>query len=286
MSEFKAAWFSCIYKDLLYKIQSQGIVHTNERTGVRVKTLPGAYAFQVDLDHGVPIAGDRKLFPHIAAAENAWQLLGTKDATFISKYAKIWDKFTDTSGKIECAYGYRWLIHFDRNQLGRAMRTLRKDPSNRQIYISAWDPRRDGLGDPDQPKNIPCPVGFSLNVVKDKLNCSVFMRSSDVYVGLPYDVMTYAFMIDAISLEIGYRPGKLSFMLANAHIYEPQWEAMDKSISGDVVHSNWIDPDLQFPLWNVDELKDNPDLYVKQVKRMWQRIEYRQTWDPKPEVVE
>ena len=276
--------FANIYEDLLRLVRSQAVTETNQRTGVKIKALRGAYAFKIDLSHGLPIAGDRKIFPHVAAAENAWQILGTDDTKFISKHWKIWDKFADDNGRVEAAYGHRWKTHFGRDQLRSALSALKSDPSNRQVFISAWDPGFDGLGDPGQPPNIPCHTGFALNIVAKQLHCSVFMRSSDVYVGLPYDVMTYAYLMDAISTTLGKGLGTLSFMLAHAHCYEPQWQDMEASLYIKEA-KHWHEPQLQFPMWTVHEIHDDPEGYVKFVKRQWQRTEDRPKWDPKPEVV-
>lgn len=270
--------FNYHYNKLVNDIMDNGVTETNARTNTEILMLKTPASFQVDVGDHLPVAGNRKYYPHIAAAEVAWQLMGTKDPTFILRWApKLWSKFLNDEGLLETAYGYRWIEHFGRNQLALAVKELRENPTNRQLYISAWDPAVDGLGGP-QPKNIPCPVGFSLTRVDDRLNLSVFIRSSDVYVGLPYDVMGYALMMDAISASLGIKNGSLHVTLAHPHIYEPHWEHVKQDV---VAHG--VEPTL--PGWTLDMILEAPNEYVKTVRRLANR-QVRPNWDPMPEVIE
>jgi thymidylate synthase len=264
----------------------------NARTGVGVRTVPGGVSLKLDLSSGdLPVPDNRRYYPHVAAAELAWQTLGTMDASFIMRHApKMWGKFLDdrpprdtndnaltgedwasdnASGPtIETAYGYRWRTAFGRDQLGLALRALASDRTSRQVYVSAWDPSRDGLGQPG-PKNIPCPVGFAVNVVGDEVHLSVFLRSSDLYVGLPYDVMAYALLADAFSASLGVRPGTLHVTLANAHIYEPHWAMAHDDLEGQVGPTSKLRFDrgqMEMPCWPLTMIRSDPDRYVGLVK--------------------
>ncbi|MEE8608973.1 MAG: thymidylate synthase [Nitrospiraceae bacterium] len=266
------------YHTLLCELQ-HGVEETNARTGVAIKMVKGGHSFALDLNSGrLPVAGNRKYYPHIAAAEVAWQFMGTQDPTWITEKApKIWGAFIE-SGILETAYGYRWRKHFGRDQLTLAMQELLENPTNRQLYISAWDPSEDGLGGP-QPKNVPCPVGFSLTRTGDDLHLSVFIRSSDVFVGLPYDVMGYALTLDAIAASCGLIPSLLHITLAHAHTYEPHFEDLEICLRAD-----WISDEPILPAWSVQEIEKNPDGYVSHVKRLSNRVLWND-WDPKPELV-
>jgi thymidylate synthase len=269
------------YADLLTELVKAPI-ETNARTGVRIRAIPGGTSFKVDLDR-LPVAGNRKMFPHVAAAEVAWQFMGTKDPAFILKKApKLWQHFVE-DGELKTAYGYRWRSHFDRDQLALAIKQLANNPTNRQLYISAWDPAMDGLGEPNQPKNIPCPVGFSLTAFEGKLHCSMFLRSSDAFVGLPYDVMAYSLTVDAIAQSAGLEPGTLHVTMAHAHLYEPHWQMAQDCLreSG----WDWYGGELpRMPMWDVDMILRQPDVYVDRVKAL-STGKVRSDYAPLPDLV-
>lgn len=267
------------YRELLISCVHGGTQEINSRTGVLIRMVEGGYSFKLDLSDGkLPVAGNRRYWPHLAAAETAWQFMGTQDPTWIlSQAPKIWQDFVE-EGKLKTAYGYRWREHFGRDQLELAMEELQNNPTNRQLFISAWDPAADGLGGP-QPKNIPCPLGFSLTRTGDKVHCSVFIRSSDIFVGLPYDVMGYSLTLAAIAKSVGCVPGTLHVTLAHPHVYEPHFEAIYTCI-GRLHHWETEEPEL--PLWSVEQIAAHPDTYVENVRH---RPFPRHRWNPMPELV-
>lgn len=300
--------FHGAYRSLLTRLYHAN-VETNARTRTKIKVLPGSQFFQLDLSNGrLPVAGNRAYWPHIAAAETAWQVLGTQDPTFIMSFApKLWEKFIE-DGQLKTAYGWRWRNAFGRDQIDLALLALRTDPSNRQVWVQAWDPRSDGLGEPNQPKNIPCPLGFSLNIIGGRLHMSVFIRSSDVFVGLPYDVMGYALTMDILAACLQVKLGMLSFTLAHAHIYEPHFEALEVCLFGNeriergehyrVSQRLKVDKDKigtlgawatdvepNLPCWDWSMVANNPEGYVQQVMLQAKRVN-RNQWHPCPEVVE
>lgn len=311
----QAKSFHEAYRGLLSELMNHGVTEVNERTKTEIKMLQGAHSFKLDLSDGrLPVAGNRRYYPHVAAAETAWQFMGTKDPKFIlGKAPKLWSKFledeevtedrgngpvTFTKKVLKTAYGYRWRHAFGRDQLELAVHELKTNPTNRQLFISAWDPRSDGLGGL-QPKNIPCPVGFTVSRFGNDLHMAVFIRSSDVFVGLPYDVMGYALTADAIAATTGLRPKSLHFTLAHAHLYKPHWNATRACLTADWNAGEWreaqefakasttwadnVQPNL--PGWDIQAILDNPDGYVSIVKALAGRTN-QNSWDPMPEVIE
>ena len=304
------------YRGLLSEIMNQGVTEENARTATKIKMLQGGHSFKLDLTDGrLPIAGNRRYYPHVAAAETAWQFMGTKDPEFIvGKAPRLWSKFLEyeeqydqtghPTGKIavlKTAYGWRWREAFGRDQLALALNELKNNPTNRQLFISAWDPRSDGLGGP-QPKNIPCPVGFTVSRFQDDLHMSVFVRSSDVFVGLPYDVMAYSLTADAIAATVGLRPASLHVTLAHPHLYEPHWSAVNACLKGKEhvacidlendpekykgASTTWasnVSPNL--PGWSIPMIEDDPEAYLDVVKQLTRRTR-QNSWDPMPEVIE
>jgi len=186
------------YQELLFKAM-KGNEHVNNRTKVKVRALPN-YLVSFDLEDKVPMPGTRRIFPHVAAVELAWTLSGEKKIEWISKYTKMWDLFAE-DGEIKAAYGYRWRRGFGRDQLFTAIEALKEDPSDRQIVVMAWDNSKDGLGN-RHALNVPCPIGFIINIINGKLNMLVMLRSSDIVMGLPYDILNYSFLLDSISATL------------------------------------------------------------------------------------
>lgn len=305
------------YRDLLTEVLDYGVIEENARTATKIKMAQGGYSFKLDLTDGkLPVAGNRRYYPHIAAAETAWQLMGTKDPEFIlGKAPRLWSKFLETEAVeqdngngngpigvekqvLKTAYGYRWRKAFGRDQIALACNELTNNPTNRQLFVSAWDPRSDGLGGP-QPKNIPCPVGFTVSRFQDDLHMSVFIRSSDIFVGLPYDVMAYSFTADAIAATVGLRPASLHVTLAHPHLYEPHWNATKACLTGDWSAGEWrkakefdkasttwasdVSPSL--PGWNIQMIEGDPEAYLDVVKQLTRRTR-QNSWDPCPEVIE
>lgn len=268
------------YMALLDELLHRGTTETNARTGVDVRMLEGGWSFKLDLSSGrLPVPGNRRYWPKVAAAETAWQFMGTKDPSWImSKAPKIWGHFIE-DGELKTAYGYRWRKHFGRDQLLSAVSELQANPTNRQLYVSAWDPAVDGLGG-EQPKNVPCPVGFSLTTSDGRLHCSMFLRSSDVFVGLPYDVMGYALTTDALARTVGLVPGALHVTLAHPHYYMTHDQYVRDSMPSERKWLENVEPSL--PGWSVDEVLYAPDSYVQALARQRTR---RHDWSPLPELV-
>lgn len=270
-----------------------GAIETNARTGVQVKVGRGGTSFRVDLSDGLlPTVGRRKTFPKSAAAEVAWYLQGTQDATFIRKYAPLWDKFVeliDIKGGlfmedravegVKAAYGYRWRRHFGRDQVGLAVEALRKDPSDRRCYVSAWDPAEDGLGAVGQ-RNVPCPAAFTFSMLGNELHSSIALRSSDVFVGLPYDVMGHALLMDAVARELGATPGVMHVTLAHAHLYESHWD-----MAGEMLRQEPVVPEMRLPCFTLSRIEADPDDYVLAYAEEAKRHEWP-AYNPRPEVIE
>lgn len=253
----------------------------NERTGVMVKVLGSGCSFVLDLSDGIlPTMGLRKAYPYVAGAELAWFLSGEKDITWLNKYApRIWSKFTEEgTTEVANAYGYRWRTHFYRDQIALAVKALQSNPSDRRVYIAAWDPGLDGLGRTS--KNVPCPVGFSVYVLGARVHMSVFLRSLDVFVGLPYDVMDFSLLLKAFADELDLNPGTLRTTAAHAHLYEPHWEMAEMCLT-----QTPVVPQFEMPSLKVLRIPVYKDEYVEQLKAEAAKYQWPK-YNPRPEVVE
>ena len=251
-----------VYKNLLYKFKlpdsSKVIKMVNKRTNTVVTSLKSPQLLVFDASGPLVVFENRRYWPQVAAAECAWQFTGAKDAKFINKWApKVWSKFMNKSGHVDSAYGYRMINTFGFNQIEMAIAMLKADDTSRQVWVQVWEPLNDM--NLNKKPNVPCVLGFKLSIHNYKLNIHVVMRSSDVVVGLPYDVMCYHMTLKAIAAAIrGVEPAVLSFTLLDAHYYEPQQEIID--------HDEWIKnpiTELILPNLTPKMIAADPDFYVE-----------------------
>lgn len=272
--------FPVVYRRLLWELLSAAAyTEVNERTGASISALRSPAHFNLELsDRMLPLCGVRRMFPKTAAAEVAWFLLGTKDASFIREYAPIWDKFLEEDGTVAGAYGHRWREHFGRDQVTDAIKALRFNHTDRRTVVMAWDPGADGLGRPS--KNVPCPLGFTLSIADGRLNSSLLIRSSDVFVGLPYDVMGHALLMAAIAESVGNTElGTMGVTLAHPHLYHVHGQMAVDALGTDPVPSS-----IAMPRWSVEAIEDDPHGYVKSVALLSRFIVHPE-FHCKPEVV-
>ena len=295
--------FHATYNDLLFiligeaglepiapQTLKQAAIEINERTSEEVAVYNGGVGFAINMSESrLPLPHCRKVFFKSVAVEVAWMLTGKKDIGFLQKYkVPFWDKFTEPgTNNIEAAYGYRWRHHFGRDQLLKAVEALRKDPSDRQVVICAWDPGSDALGSKVK-KNVPCPVMFILNIVDGQLHMTLVIRSSDMFVGLPYDIMGYALLMKLFATSLQVPLGIMHVTLAHAHIYMKHKSlvltALDNYKQSCWVREvNKIDPPM--PEITLEQALEDPDNFIEQVLKLSK--EARQTnLNLKPEVFE
>lgn len=273
--------FSAVYKTLLWRLLSgHAVTEHNERTGVNILASLCPVHFNIDLSNGfLPVCGIRKTYPRTAAAEVAWFVLGSKDISFIREYAPIWDKFVEEDGvTVAGAYGHRWREQFGRDQLAKAIEALKANPSDRRVVVMAWDASQDGLGNPS--KNVPCPIGYTLSIVNGRLNSAIILRSSDVFVGLPYDVMGHALLMQAIATSLGVKLGVMSVTLAHPHLYE-----VHEAMALEALQSETVVGCIAMPTWSIEDIEEDPHGYVLDVKEMIQDKLPQPPYFCRPEVV-
>jgi thymidylate synthase len=219
------AEFDKTYKSLLNNIMVRGIAEVNKRTGHETKALPGI-SFSTDLEKdGFPLLALRKIPIKIFIAEQIWFVSGArKPEVFLREFTKIWDDFTNPGDVVTVAYGYRWRKHFGRDQLGKLVSLLQKDPSSRHGVVVTWDPASDGLGGISK-SNIPCPYTFTVNIIGGRLNMMNVVRSNDMILGFPHDVAGFALLQLMLAQKLGVKPGIYTHIIANAHVYDIHYDA-------------------------------------------------------------
>lgn len=223
--------FDEIYKALLKDIVKKGVREINERTGHETAALPGL-SFSIDLEKdGFPLLSLRKIPTKIFIAEQIWFISGArKPEIFLRDYTRIWDDFTNPGDVVTVAYGYRWRRHFGRDQLGKLVELLKRDPSSRQAVVVTWDPSSDGLGGVNK-SNVPCPYTFTVNIIGGRLNLLNVVRSNDMILGFPHDVAGFALLQLMLAQKLGAAPGVYSHIISNAHIYDIHYSTAKKMLS-------------------------------------------------------
>lgn len=228
--------FDITYQSIIKKIMDEGIEEYNERTGKKVKALPGI-TFQIDLEKdGFPILTLRKSPFRSAIAECIWFISGKKDPTFLRTFTKMWDLFLEEDGTIAAAYGYRWRHAFGKDQLGSLIELLQKDPSSRHGVVITWDPKDDGYGGTTK-KNVPCPFTFTVNIIGGRLHLHNIIRSNDMMLGCPFDVLGFSLLACILAQKLNVQPGIYTHSISNAHIYENHYEGALELIKRSHDHS-------------------------------------------------
>jgi len=224
------ARFDEIYQSLLEDIMQRGVREVNQRTGHETAALPGL-SFSLDLERdGFPLLALRKIPAKLFIAEQIWFVSGArKPDDFLNDFTKIWNDFTNPGDVVTVAYGYRWRRHFGRDQLGKLVQLLERDPSSRHGVVVTWDPANDGLGGISR-GNVPCPYTFTVNIIGGRLNMMNVVRSNDMILGFPHDVPGFALLQLMLAQRLGVRPGVYSHIIANAHVYDTHYEAAEKLI--------------------------------------------------------
>ncbi|MBW3569007.1 thymidylate synthase [Candidatus Parcubacteria bacterium] len=222
--------FDLIYQDLLGKILNEGTREVNARTGHETAASFGLN-FSIDIEKdGFPLLTLRKIPLKLFIAEQIWFISGArKPEIFLRNFTKIWDDFTNPGDVVTVAYGYRWRRHFGRDQLGKLVELLAKDPSSRQGVVITWDPASDGLGGVSK-GNVPCPYTFVVNIICGRLHFMNVVRSNDMILGFPHDVAGFALLQVILAQKLGVKPGIYSHTIANAHIYDTHYSAAEEMI--------------------------------------------------------
>ena len=227
----------------------------NKRTGEKIYQFPRV-ATLIHKKNSIPIIGGRKVFLKSAAAEVAWYLSGIKDCQELNTFTSMWKPW-QKNNKVEAAYGYRWINYFNINQIQIAIENLIKDNSSRRIWVNTWAPKED-----TNPKmlNVPCPVGFNLNIINNKLNMQVVMRSSDLAIGLIYDTISFRLLQQIISNTLQKPIGDIEFVLLNAHLY-----ATHKPVVSTLLKDSMLNLELNLNFANnfsIDNIKNNTNKFV------------------------
>lgn len=207
------------YLDLLRTLLEQGTPKA-DRTGTGTLSLFGCQ-LRFDLRQGLPLVTTKKLHLKAIIHELLWFLRGDSHLRYLHEHGvTIWDEWADTDGELGPIYGVQWRAwpapdgrHLD--QLGQVVEQLRHDPDSRRLLVSAWN-----VADLERMRLPPCHYAFQFYVANGRLSCLFNMRSVDVFLGLPFNIASYALLTAMVAQQCDLAVGELVFCGGDTHLYQ------------------------------------------------------------------
>jgi thymidylate synthase len=206
------------YLDLLQYILDHG-VEKADRTGTGTLSVFG-YQMRFDLQQGFPILTTKKLHWKSIAYEMLWFLRGEANIRYLKEHnVSIWDEWADADGELGPVYGVQWRSWKAADgrtidQIAQVIDMIQKNPSSRRLIVSAWN-----VAEIEKMALPPCHLLFQFYVVDRKLSCLMYQRSADVFLGVPFNIASYALLTSLIAQVCGLQPGELVHTLGDTHLY-------------------------------------------------------------------
>lgn len=206
------------YLKLLQHVLDNGVTKS-DRTGTGTTSVFG-YQMRFELKEGFPLLTTKKLHLRSIIHELLWFIKGSDNISYLrDNKVTIWDEWAGPDGELGPVYGYQWRSwpaqdgrYID--QLGGVVRSLRENPDSRRHIVSAWN-----VGQLDRMALPPCHLLFQFYVANNELSCQMYQRSCDIFLGVPFNIASYALLTMMIAQVTGYRPGAFIHTLGDAHIY-------------------------------------------------------------------
>ncbi len=205
------------YLTLLQDVIENGIAK-DDRTGTGVVSVFGRQA-RFDLRHHFPLVTTKKLHWHSIVHELLWFLQGNTNIAYLQENkVKIWDEWADENGEMGPIYGKQWRGWETRNgavdQLQNTIREIRQNPNSRRLLVSTWN-----VGDLPRMRLAPCHVMFQFYVANGTLSCQLYQRSADIFLGVPFNIASYALLVHLVAAICGLRVGEFIHTFGDLHLY-------------------------------------------------------------------
>ena len=206
------------YLDLMRDVLTRG-VERSDRTGVGTRSLFG-HQMRFDLARGFPLVTTKKLHLRSIIHELLWFIRGETNVGYLNEHGvSIWDDWADENGDLGPVYGYQWRSwpdprggHVD--QIAKVLEQIRTHPQSRRLIVSAWNPAQV-----DEMQLPPCHCLFQFYVAEGRLSCQLYQRSADIFLGVPFNIASYALLTQMIAQVSGLEPGEFIHTLGDAHLY-------------------------------------------------------------------
>lgn len=218
------------YQDLLQHILDEGTVK-EDRTGTGTKSVFG-YQMRFDLSKGFPCITTKKLHLRSIIIELLWFLQGDTNIKFLSdNKVRIWDDWADENGNLGPVYGHQWRSWPDGkggtiDQITKLVNAIKTTPDSRRLLVSAWN-----VADVDNMALPPCHTMFQFYVANGKLSCQLYQRSADTFLGVPFNIASYALLTMMLAQVCDLEPGDFIHTFGDAHIYSNHMEQVELQLS-------------------------------------------------------
>jgi thymidylate synthase len=220
------------YLDLLQHVLNHG-AKKSDRTGTGTVSVFG-HQMRFDLSQGFPLLTTKKVHLKSIIHELLWFLKGETNIAYLKENGvSIWDEWADANGNLGPIYGYQWRSwpaadgrHID--QISEVVETLKHNPDSRRIIVSAWN-----VGEIQNMKLPPCHAFFQFYVADGKLSCQLYQRSADIFLGVPFNIASYALLTMMMAQATGLKPGDFVHTLGDAHIYLNHMDQVNLQLSRD-----------------------------------------------------
>jgi thymidylate synthase len=206
------------YLDLLERILTRG-VRKDDRTGTGTLSVFG-HQMRFDLADGFPLVTTKKLHLKSIVHELLWFLAGDTNVKYLRDHGvTIWDEWADERGELGPVYGQQWRSWRAPDgraidQMAEVLSEIRRNPHSRRLIVSAWNP-----ADISKMALAPCHCLFQFNVADGRLSCQLYQRSGDVFLGVPFNIASYALLTQMVAQVTGHAPGDFILTLGDAHLY-------------------------------------------------------------------
>ena len=233
------------YLDLLRHVIDHGKPH-EDRTGTGTKSVFG-YQMRFNLEEGFPVVTTKKLHLKSIIHELLWFLAGDTNVKYLQDNGvRIWNEWADENGNLGHIYGYQWRSWptpegDSVDQITQLINEIKTNPTSRRLIVSAWN-----VGELDKMNLPPCHLLFQFYVNEGRLSCQLYQRSADIFLGVPFNIASYALLTMMVAQVTGLKPGDFVHTFGDAHIYNNHFDQVNLQISRN-----------PFPL---PQMKINPDV--------------------------
>ncbi|MFO7670884.1 MAG: thymidylate synthase [Bacteroidales bacterium] len=218
------------YLDLLSHVSENG-VRKEDRTGTGTVSTFG-YQMRFDLSRGFPLMTTKKLHIKSIIHELLWFLRGETNTKYLNDHGvRIWNEWADENGNLGHIYGFQWRSwptagggHVD--QISSVVQSILNNPDSRRHIVSAWN-----VGELDDMALPPCHILFQFYVADGKLSCQLYQRSADIFLGVPFNIASYSFLLMMMAQVTGLQAGEFILTLGDAHIYLNHLEQVGLQLS-------------------------------------------------------
>jgi len=228
------------YLDLVRRVIDEGVVK-EDRTGTGTRSVFG-HQMRFDLSEGFPLVTTKKIHMKSIVHELLWFIQGDTNIEYLTQNGvRIWNEWADENGDLGPVYGHQWRNwnSEDIDQLSNVINTLKNNPDSRRMLVSAWNPSVL----PDTSKSFsenvangkaalpPCHAFFQFYVANGKLSCQLYQRSADIFLGVPFNIASYALLTEMLAQVCGYQAGEFIHTLGDAHIYTNHMDQITLQLS-------------------------------------------------------